>query len=449
MCDPLAFIFQASFRSHVLPVSWLHAIVIPVFKKGLTSSTSNYRPISLTCVCCRVMERIINFELLHYLYQRGLISKHQHGFLHKRSTCTNLLESVYDWSVALNNKLTTDIIYIDFQKAFDSVCHQKLIIKLEGYGICGDLLARLKAFLSNRTHVVNVNDCFSDVIHITSGVPQGSVLGPTLFLLFINDIDAIFSDTSVCMQLFADDVKLYSSFDSTSADLQIVCDELVKWADKWQMRIAFNKCSVHRISNRESQFTVSPVYRIGGYLLDQSCETRDLGIIIDNKLNFNCHVSRIAHNAHVRASLILRTFVSRDPEILTKAFITYVRPLLEYCTPVWSPHTVCNANKIESCQRWFTKRIKGLYGLDYHQRLAFLGLESLQVRRIKYDLIMCYKIFNGKVLLHRNFLDLSVSTHTRGHKYKLYKHHFNVNAHKYISLVTEFVTFEMLYLVLW
>jgi len=163
---------------------------------------------------------------------------------------------------------------------------------------------------------------------------------------------------------FVDDVKLYSSFDSTSVDLQIVCDELVKWADKWQMRIAFNKCSVHRISNRESHFTVNPVYRIGGYLLVQSFETRDLGIIIDDKLNFSCHVSRIAHNAHVRASLILRTFVSRIPEIVTKAFITYVRPLLEYCTPVWSPHTACNANKIESCQRRFTKRIKGLYGLD-------------------------------------------------------------------------------------
>ena len=101
------------------------------------------------------------------------------------------------------------------------------------------------------------------------------------------------------------------------------------------------------------------------YLVSVSNETRDLGIIIDNKLNFNSHVSAVAHKAHVRASLILRTFVSRDIDILTKAFTTYVRPILEYCTPVWSPHTACNINKIESCQRWFTKRIKCLCGLDY------------------------------------------------------------------------------------
>ena len=102
------------------------------------------------------MERIINVELLNYLYLHGLISKFQHGFLHKHSTCKNVLESVYDWSIALNNKLTTGIIYIDFQKALDSVSHSKVLIKLEGYGIHGDLLAWLKAFLSNRTQVVNV-----------------------------------------------------------------------------------------------------------------------------------------------------------------------------------------------------------------------------------------------------------------------------------------------------
>lgn len=405
--------------------------MIPVFKKGPTSVTSNYRPISLTCVCCRVMERIINVELLNYLYLHGLISKCQHGFLHKHSTCTNLLESVYDWSVALNNKLTTDIIYIDFQKALDSVSHSKVLIKLEGYGIHGDLLAWLKAFLSNRTQVVNVEGCFSDIVCITSGVPQGSVLGPTLFLLFINDIDEIFCGTGVRMKLFADDVKLYCSFDNFSYDLQIVCDKLTEWADKWQMKIAFNKCTVHRISNRDSHINQNPGYTIGGQILGQSNETRDLGIIIDNKLNFNSHVSAVAHKAHVRASLILRTFVSRDIDILTKAFTTYVRPILEYCTPVWSPHTACNINKIESCQRWFTKRIKGLCGLDYSQRLEHIGLETLQLRRIKYDLLMCYKIISGEVSLHCNLLDLSDFTQTRGHKYKLYKHQSNVNAYKY------------------
>ena len=431
LCHPLAFVFQASFRSHVLPASWLHAIVIPVFKKGPTSSTSNYRPISLTCVCCRVMERIINQELLSYLYQHGLISKCQHGFLHKRSTCTNLLESVYDWSIALNNKLTTDIVYIDFQKAFDTVSHQKLLNKLEGYGICGDLLAWLTAFLSNRTQVVSINGCTSDTVSITSGVPQGSVLGPTLFLLFINDIDEIFCGTNVCMKLFADDAKLYSSFDNFPCDLQSVCDKLKIWADKWQMRIAFNKCTVQRISNRDNLITCNPGYSIGGHVLLQTNETRDLGVIIDNKLKFNSYVSTVVHKAHMRANVILRTFVTRDPDVLVQAFITYVRPILEYCTPVWSPYTVCNINKIESCQRWFTKRIKGLFGLDYTHRLAHLGLETLQIRRIKYDLQLCFKIINGDISLHCNMFDLSNLTHTRGHKYKLYKHQSNVNAHKY------------------
>jgi len=122
------------------------------------------------------------------------------------------------------------------------------------------------------------------------------------------------------------------------------------------MKIVFNKRTVHRISNRDSRINQNPGYTIGGQILGQSNETRDLGITIDNKLNFNSHVSAVAHKAHVRASLILRTFVSRDINILTKAFNTYVRPILEYCTPVWSPHTACNINKIESCQRWFTKR---------------------------------------------------------------------------------------------
>ena len=192
------------------------------------------------------MERIINMQLLDYLSQQGLISRHQHGFLRKHSTCSNLLESVHDWSVALNNKQTIVIVYIDFQKAFDSVSHQKLISKLKGCGNCGNLLEWLKAFLPNRTQVVTISGCMSETVHITSGVPQGSVLGhtlfPTLFLLFINDIDDILFDTSVHTKLFADDVKLYSSFiQRSSRDLQVVTDRLAAWAEKWQLKISYDK----------------------------------------------------------------------------------------------------------------------------------------------------------------------------------------------------------------
>ena len=179
-----------------------------------------------------------------------------------------------------------------------------------------------------RPEVVNILGCLSDSVHITSGVPQGSVLGPTLFLLFIdiNDIEDILFGTSVRMKLFADEVKLYSSFAYNSHDLQDVCDRLTVWAEEWQLQITYNKCISHRISDRAGADGNSS-YRIDSHVLCWSDETRDLGVIIDNKLNFNCHFSAIAHKAHVGASLILRSFVTRDPDVLIRAFVTYVRPI--------------------------------------------------------------------------------------------------------------------------
>jgi hypothetical protein len=179
---PLSFIFDASFRAGVLPTCWRDALVTPVFKKGATSSPSNYSPISLTYVCCRVMERIINTSILDYLYMNKLVNAVQHGFLRKHSTCTNLLESVHDWSAGLNDKHSANVVHIDFQKAFDTVSHPKLVLKLESYRISGHLLAWPKAFLFDRTQAVEILHCISDKVQVTSGVPQGSVLGSTLFL---------------------------------------------------------------------------------------------------------------------------------------------------------------------------------------------------------------------------------------------------------------------------
>jgi hypothetical protein len=379
------------------------------------------------------MERVINNELMDYLINHKLITSQQHGFLKKKSTCSNLLESVNDWSIALNNRLTTDIVYIDFQKAFDSVSHKKLVSKIKSYGIVGNLLDWIKAFITNRTQAVKISDCLSNNIYITSGVPQGSVLGPTLFLLFINDISDIFDGIDIKFKLFADDIKLYCSFNfDYSSELDDACVRLSTWANTWQMRIALNKCFVQRISNCNNQCTGISPYSLNNVMINWSTETRDLGLVLDSKLNFIKHISLIAHKAHIRAKLILKSFLSRDPEILRKAFITYVRPLLEYCTPVWSPHTQHNITKVESVQRHFTKCLDNMSAFTYAERLQILGLESLQVRRLKCDLITCYNILNHNLIVSNDdFFETTPYHNTRGHSRKLFKKQVRINASKF------------------
>ena len=334
VCIPLHYIFDSSIKTHQLPSLWLQAFVTPIFKKGATSDPANYRPISLTCTCCRVMERIINVQLINYLLSNSLITKHQHGFLLKHSTCSNLLETVNDWTLALDNRLNTDVIYIDFQKAFDSVSHPKLLSKLTSYNIRGDLFAWITAFLDHRSQQVKISNYLSNSIFITSGVPQGSVLGPTLFLLYINDLTDGFANLNCAIKLYADDAKLYCSYKlgDYSATLVKALEHLTEWARIWQIRIANSKCCAHRISSATPTSDVFH-YVINDFELQWSVCTRDLGVYIDNGLKFVQHISKIVHLAHTRSGLIFKSFFTRDPAILVKAFCTYVRPILEYCTP--------------------------------------------------------------------------------------------------------------------
>ena len=250
LCFPLSYIFEASFTSNALPNQWRKAFASPIFKNGATSDPNNYRPISLTCTCCRIMEKIINSHIVEYLNKYNIISPSQHGFLNKRSTCTNLLESTNDWSTALDNHLITDVIYIDFRKAFDSVSHSKLIFKLSLYNIRGNLLKWITAFLTDRSQQVKISSALSDPIRIVSGVPQGSVLGPTLFLLFINDLSSVVNNLECTIKLFADDLKLYSSYrdKNHSHDLTVALERIIIWSDTWQLPIASKKCFSHRIA---------------------------------------------------------------------------------------------------------------------------------------------------------------------------------------------------------
>ena len=205
--NPTPLPVQIHLRS--LPHEWKHSILTPKFKKGDPSDPSNYRPIALTCTCCKLLESLITSNLVNFLLTHKLISKSQHGFMKRHSTCTNLLESLKDWTLSLSNRKSVIVGYIDFQRAFDSISHAKLIHKLISYGIDGNLLYWIQAFLSDRTQSVRIGSTLSSSCMVTSGVPQGSVLGPILFNIFINDITDSVQD-HVTVKLFADDVKLYS-----------------------------------------------------------------------------------------------------------------------------------------------------------------------------------------------------------------------------------------------
>ena len=188
LATPLSIVYNVIFDLSVLPPDWQKSIVIPLHKKGPHNNPSNYRPISLTSTCCKVMESIIHDFISNFLLSNNLLSKHQHGFIKNRSTLTCLLSSLKNWLSSLDLAKSTDAIYIDFAKAFDTVTHEKLLHKLTSYGIRGKLHGWISAWLSNRTQSVCIEGLLSPPKSVLSGVLQGSVLGPLLFLLFINDL---------------------------------------------------------------------------------------------------------------------------------------------------------------------------------------------------------------------------------------------------------------------
>jgi hypothetical protein len=434
LCVPLSYIFESSFTSSSLPKQWLQASVSPIFKKGSTSDANNYRPISLTCTSCRVMESIISSNIADYLNTNNLITPNQHGFLSKRSTCTNLLESTNDWNKALDRNLITDVVYIDFQKAFDSVPHPKLLKKLAMYGIKKNLLHWISAFLSNRYQRILVGNSLSSATNILSGVPQGSVLGPTLFLLYINDLPSIVKDLNCYLMLYADDIKLYSSFKDAdySHDLAVAIYRVYLWSKKWQLKVANDKCFTHRLAANSLCKDFNYNYQLGVHNLIWSAHPKDLGVTMDSNLNYNNHIANIVRASNIRGYLILKCFKSRDPRIIVKAFSTYVRPILEYCSPVWSPHRTELIKAVERVQRRFTKKITNLNNFSYFNRLKILGLELLEIRRIKQDLLTCYKILNNLVCLNTSSFFLNNNyIYTRGHKFKLRKLKCKLDVRKY------------------
>ena len=335
------------FLKLILPPEWSVAYIRPMFNKGCSSYPSNYRSISLTKSLCKVMERLIVSDLLTYLLQNNLITHHQHGFLTKHFTCTQLLETLNDCTFFLKSMLGVDSVYLDFANAFDTVSHVKFPTKLTGYGIRGHLLCWITAFHSSCSQSVKIDHFLSSPSYLKSGVPQGSVLGPILFLIFNQWYYWYFSGP-VSIKLYADDAKLYSSIrcpDDRSL-IQSGVNSVTEWSSTWLLSLAVNKCSMLHVGTHATS-----QYRLGVSSLPISKTIGDLGVEIDNLLSFETHIHNMGSTANRRIYLIRRCFLSKDVSCITKAYVVFVRPLFASLCPSYK----YLVDSVESVQRRFTK----------------------------------------------------------------------------------------------
>lgn len=408
LCQPLTHIFNLSMLLEEVPDIWKESIVTAIPKKSDSKFLSDFRPISITPTASKVMERLIRNRMLDWLLKFNVIPEEQHGFLSGASTASNMLDSVFDWTTALNSGEAVDVIFIDLSKAFDKVCHSKLLMKLDSLGICGQLYGWFKSYFSCRYMTVRVGRSFSKRHVCRSGVPQGSVLSPLLFLIYTIDLPAYIKASSfVKTQIYADDIKLYASYSTLNHNevqlaLKHSVERLTEWAALWSLPVNLNKCFVlhlggglpWRCSINGTEFACVP-------------SVKDLGILLSSDLKFSAHIDRVVNKAFAALFLILRNVLCNDHRILVRLYKAYVLPHLEYCSQVWSPWLKKDICKLEKVQQTFT-RILFLRSFPkteyksiprYEERLKMFGLTSLRQRRVVSDLVFCFRIIRKEVKL--------------------------------------------------
>ena len=431
---PLKILFDATMASGKIPSKWKIAEVRPLFKKGIKSKPGNYRPVSLTSIVCKVFESFIRDALNSHLISNNLLSPQQYGFCKGRSCVTQLLNTLNYWFLYIDKNVPVDAIYLDFQKAFDSVPHKRLIEKLKGYGIRENLLSWIGDFLCFRSQFVSVNGYQSQSVPVTSGVPQGSVLGPSLFIYYINDLPKV---CEALVNIFADDTKIFNSIYSSEdcSKIQSTLNSLALWSDKWLLGFNAGKCNVLHLGKNNKQHDYYMKNGDTTTMLNKSECEKDLGVHIDKNLDFKKHISTQVKKARSTSGIIHRHIINKTANIMVPLFKSMVRPIVEYANVVWAPHQKKDIVIIESIQRNFTKKIKGMKDKSYEERLAKLKLPSLSYRRLRGDLIEVFKIVHAvydPITTHSLLTRVPESSKTRKtNSFNLSKSRTNKNPYKY------------------
>ena len=433
ICKPLTYIFNTSLKNRTLPKDWKKANISAIYKKGKKSLPNNYRPVSLTAIVCKIMESIIRDAVIKHMKTNNLFSDKQFGFLSGRSCMLQLLKVLDIWTQILDQGGTIENIYCDFMKAFDKVPHRRLVYKIERYGINGNILGWMENFLSNRTQEMIINSSKSKPANVTSGIPQGSVLGPILFVLYINDLpDEVDKETFIF--LFADDTKAFRHIKSGQDQIQLQIDinKMVDWSNLWLLKFHPEKCIMMSIGKEPDQCFN---YTMEGHTLNYTTCEKDLGVQIDNALTFDKHINGAINKANGVLAVVKKTFECLDKEIFLHIYKALVRPQLEYASSVWAPHLIKHIDAIEKVQMRATKLVPKIGKLkDYEERLKKLKLPTLSYRRCRGDLIQVFKLTSETVGFDKSlpaFFDESHTTNLRGHPKKLFVSRWKKDIRKY------------------
>lgn len=416
----LAIFFNIMMKNGVFPTNLKSGFIIPIHKSGDLTSVKNYRPIVIQSSLAKVFECIVLDRLSFAM--KGTIIGEQHGFQPGRSTTTNLLvfTSKVLGAFARGNQL--DCVYLDYSKAFDRISHRLLIEKLKAYGVSGSLLQWFHSYLSGRTLQVKYSSTLSKSIVATSGVPQGSHLGPPLFSLYINDIGNFIGENFL---LFADDVKLFREVSCVEdqLDLQNTLERVEEWCNANDMDLNPSKSMVITYT-RTATRTMHYQYNLYGEDLCRVFRVRDLGVTLTANLDFGDHIENICNQALKTLGLIIR--ISRQNlsiSTLRTLYVALARPILEYSVVVWSPYQANHSSFLDRVQRRFLRMVGVKLGQHYMEvnimeMERFLCLPSLSARRTLHDLIFLYKVLNSSFdcveILHQ--LNFHVPRQTRRHQ---------------------------------
>ncbi|KAK3092504.1 hypothetical protein FSP39_003753 [Pinctada imbricata] len=394
---PLVIIFNKSLQTGKFPIQWKHANVIPVHKKGSKSDTTNYRPISLLSCIGKIFERVMFKHFYNHLNSNKLLHNMQSGFLPGHSTTFQLIDIYHHICLALDHKEYLGFTFCDISKAFDRVWIKGLIHKLNAYGFKGEILKWISSYLTNRSQQVILNQCSSTIGRPTAGVPQGSVLGPLFFLVFINDLPDAIEGLS---RLYADDTSVSHSSSSLSEierNTNLDMTNITKWSKDWLVEFNPAKTKVlvfgaddNELENLTFIFDNIPINPVHSH--------KHLGITFDNNGKWTSHIDDIVTKVSKLIAVFRKIKYKLNRNTLNKMYLTFIRPHLEYACEVWDNITINDSNRLEKLQNEAARIVTGLPKYcSLNSLYSELSWETLKKRREKQKLGIMYKIKNGLV----------------------------------------------------